>query len=116
MSPTCEELRSRIEALLERLLAHPSDLSIYQAIRESSLQYKAAGGRSLSVLAKFRPAASAPIQGLVRAIRGWAYDPGNVDWIVIAARAIDRCAQAFADRDFEEARLWLGGILERSAV
>jgi hypothetical protein len=76
-----------IDLFLDGLALDPDNVEAHEALREVALRRKAAGGKDLGMLQKFKlrkPSGDA-VTDLLNTEKLLAYDPGNLSWAVAAA-------------------------------
>jgi hypothetical protein len=94
LPPTPEQLLYEMTVLLTHLADAPEDLQAHQRLLETGVRYKAAGGRSLSMLEKVKRPADDPVARLVHTARHATFDPGNIELLVAYDSAAAACERA----------------------
>lgn len=96
-----------IETCLMAIEEAPGDLALHQALREIALQRKAAGGKPLGMLTRWRHRRQKdPLRELIVATRLLAFDPGNRGHLARVCAAAERLALA-------DITSWLADIRRR---
>jgi hypothetical protein len=109
------DLDNLIESLLARIAADPSNLALHRELRETALRRKAGGGAGSGVFARVLPLPRDPLRRLVEVERAWSLDPGDVQALLRVAYAVEKCAAAQPQADFEPVRRWLREIFHSTS-
>jgi tetratricopeptide (TPR) repeat protein len=95
-----------IEMFLNGLNIDPDAVEAHQALREISLMRKASGGRSVGMFEamKLKRASKDDKQTMLNAEKLLAFDPGNLDYMVMLLQAAHRAA-------YYNTAMWIGPVL-----
>jgi hypothetical protein len=105
-----QEAYGQIENLLGQLRTDPTNVRIWQGLREAGVYYKAAGGRPVGMFASFGWRVRDPLERLIRAQRRWSLDVGSIEEMERVMRALAKLSQAIPAKDFESILSWLARL------
>ena len=103
-----------IDGLLGRLANDRANVEVHRELRVAALKRTANGGPPAGMLARMHPLPRHPVRRLIHVERLWSLDPGNTDWLVKVAGAIERCAAKRPEIDFDPVLRWLMQLAEAS--
>jgi hypothetical protein len=101
------DIAARIHELLGRLVDDPRNLHLHRELRDAALRRASAGGRPLGLFTRDLRAPRDPLRRLVHVERLWSFDPGNMNWLHEVVCAVEACAAANANENFDPVRRWL---------